>query len=73
VIYIDPPYNIPTAPYIEEILERKLLAPNAILFIEERSRPNPTSPQFAGLAFIGMRRFGEALLHQYRFSNITES
>lgn len=67
IVYVDPPYDIAAAPLVEELLSRNLLAPNAIVFIEERSRSQATAPVFKGLAWIDSRRFGEALLHQYRF------
>jgi 16S rRNA (guanine(966)-N(2))-methyltransferase RsmD len=66
IIYVDPPYNKPASTYVESLLNLKLLAPNGILFIEERSGPNRVSPEFATLSLTGSRRFGEALLHQFR-------
>lgn len=66
IIYIDPPYDLPTAPLVEQILAHKLLALYGLLFIEERFRKTATAPQFTSLSWISSRKFGEALLHQYR-------
>lgn len=68
IIYADPPYDTPLAPYIDEILERNLLAPGAFLFLEERFRKNAPSLEFDGLEAGKPRHFGDAALHQYRFS-----
>ena len=73
IIYVDPPYDKPVVPYIKELLDRNLIAPDGILFIEERNRPNPPSLHFPELILISTRRFGEALLHQYRFSATTQT
>jgi len=70
IVYVDPPYDLPAAQLIEELLSRKLLAPDAILFIEERNRAQASPPSFSGLAWIDSRRFGEALLHQYRIRSV---
>ncbi len=66
IVYVDPPYDIPAAPLVEALLSRELLSLGAIVFIEERNRSQATAPTFVGLAWIDSRRFGEALLHQYR-------
>ena len=66
IIYVDPPYDLPAAPFVEELLSRDLIATNGILFIEERNHPQPSPPQFSSLSLVSTRRFGEALLHQYR-------
>jgi 16S rRNA (guanine966-N2)-methyltransferase len=69
IIYIDPPYDMPILPFIEEILARNLIESSGTLFIEERSGQSaPFSIDAPKLSKIGSRRFGEALLHQYRFS-----
>jgi 16S rRNA (guanine966-N2)-methyltransferase len=68
IMYIDPPYQTPAAPFVEELVARGLVTDGAILFIEERSHPNPSPPRFSFLSLVDSRRFGEALLHQYRFS-----
>jgi 16S rRNA (guanine966-N2)-methyltransferase len=68
IIYIDPPYETQVLPFVEELLTRKLIA--NLLFIEERSTPAPLSLHFPNLSLISSRRFGDALLHQYRFSAI---
>ena len=66
VIYVDPPYSKPSFAYIEALLTRNLLAPNGTLFLEERKSAQPIAPSFPELILIGTRRFGEAILHQYR-------
>jgi 16S rRNA (guanine966-N2)-methyltransferase len=66
LIYLDPPYDTPTL--LEEIASRNLLAPGGILFVEERFKPNKIPPASDFLIHIDSRRFGDALLHQYRFS-----
>jgi 16S rRNA (guanine966-N2)-methyltransferase len=69
IIYIDPPYDMPILPFIEELLARNLIEQSGILFIEERSGIHaPISLDVPELSKISSRRFGEALLHQYRFS-----
>jgi 16S rRNA (guanine(966)-N(2))-methyltransferase RsmD len=69
IIYIDPPYETPILPFIEELLARNLIETSGILFIEERSGSHaPISLDVPELSKIGSRQFGEALLHQYRFS-----
>lgn len=73
IIYVDPPYDMPIEPFVKELLNRNLIASNGILFIEERSGPHPTSLHFPQLTLVGSRRFGEALLHQYRFSATKQS
>lgn len=70
IIYIDPPYDMPISRHVEELLERGLIRENGILFIEERKSSHPSSLNFPELSLIGNRRFGEALLQQYRFSAI---
>lgn len=67
IVYIDPPYETPTAPLIEELLKAQLLNPDAILFIEERYIKSK-APEFPPLRLKNSRRFGVALLHQYLFS-----
>ena len=66
LIYVDPPYAKDAGGLIKTLLERKLLVPGGTLFLEVRSSPNPTTPQFSPLIYIDSRRFGDALLHQYR-------
>lgn len=68
IIYIDPPYDTPVLPLIEKLLAQNLVETNGVLFIEERKCPHPSSFDFPQLSKICSRRFGEALLHQYRFS-----
>ena len=66
IVYIDPPYETPTAPLIEQLLKAQLLNPDAILFIEERDIKSK-APEFPHLILKNSRRFGVALLHQYFF------
>ncbi len=72
IIYLDPPYDTPAPPFVEKLCQRQLLTQNGILFLEERSRPHPIPPHFPPLCHIDTRRFGDALLHQYRFSSRKE-
>src|SRR3989338_5866163 len=71
LIYIDPPYDSPVELLIEGLLSRKLVGPQAILFIEERYTPKKKGLPFAVLPLFhkDSRRFGAALLHQYVFSS----
>lgn len=68
IVYIDPPYGTPTDPLLDAILP--LLSPNALVFLEERyipkSQKRPYEPP--SLALQSSRHFGDALLHEYRFS-----
>lgn len=65
IIYIDPPYDLSVNHLIELLLERNLLAPDGILFLEQRKKREEKPPLFSQLTFISSRRFGEALLYQY--------
>ena len=65
LIYLDPPYDTPTAPIVEALLSHKLFAPGAFLFVEERAPA--TTPLFPALPLISSRHYGGALLHQYQF------
>lgn len=69
VIYVDPPYDTLICPFIEALLEHRLFASDAFLFVEERAHPNPVLLSFPPLVFQSTRRFGDALLHAYRFLN----
>ena len=68
IVYIDPPYETPIKELLEPLL--LLLAMDALLFIEERYNPKSPSKPYDSPHLIrkGSRRFGTALLHQYRFS-----
>ena len=70
LIYIDPPYGVPITPFVDEILSRQLLAFNGLLFVEERFNPKKTTPppEYPTLYLKDSRRFGVALLHQYRLN-----
>ncbi|MDE3045058.1 MAG: 16S rRNA (guanine(966)-N(2))-methyltransferase RsmD [Verrucomicrobiota bacterium] len=65
-IYIDPPYDLKVEPLIALIVERKLLAPRGLLFLEERYKPKAPPPAYPGLDLIESRRYGIAHLHQFR-------
>lgn len=66
IVYIDPPYDVSIIPFVEELLAHRLLAPNGLLFIEERYRRDYTPLSSSSLSQIGKaRRFGNALLHVY--------
>ena len=66
IIYLDPPYELPCAPFVQEIIQYKLLAPLGTLFIEESSTKKAIrAPSFSSLTLISSRRVGSALLHQY--------
>lgn len=64
IIYIDPPYETPLAPLMEQLLKAQILKEDALLFIEERNT-KAKPPGFPLLKLKDSRRFGEALLHQY--------
>lgn len=69
LVYIDPPYDTVVDPIIDALLTHQLLNSEAMLFIEERYNPKKTSEPFisSSLSLKDSRRFGIALLHQYRF------
>lgn len=68
LIYIDPPYDLSTRAILEKIASSHLLKTEGTLFLEERFDPhkkaNPFQPD--GLQLKKSRKFGIALLHQYR-------
>jgi 16S rRNA (guanine(966)-N(2))-methyltransferase RsmD len=68
IVYIDPPYDTPVKDFLDPL--PSLLAPNAIVFVEERSSPKSISKPYESPSLIlkDSRRFGVALLHQYRLS-----
>lgn len=72
LVYVDPPYDIPVTPLIDAIIP--LLAAESLLFVEERHSPKtPIQPYVPPqLILKDSRRFGIALLHQYRFSGNQE-
>lgn len=65
IIYIDPPYDTGIESHLPALLP--LLAPQAWVFIEERSKTKKSAPKHPNLAHKDSRKFGEALLHQYHF------
>lgn len=68
LIYVDPPYDSNISPYLEIINSKKLLSSEGILFIEERYDPKRQSKPYAPVGFflIDSRRFGAALIHQFK-------
>lgn len=67
LIYVDPPYDLPISPILEQLLIQNLLKMGGILFIEERFDPKKQSSPFISekLLLKSSRKFGTALLHQY--------
>ena len=65
LIYIDPPYEMEVGEVLRTIVEKKLLAPEGILFLEEQFEARRTAPACAGLSLVESRRYGIAGLHQY--------
>ncbi len=67
IVYIDPPYDLffPLDPLIS------LLAPHALLFLEERHNPKKKYPfpESADLQFKETRRFGIALLSIFHYKH----
>lgn len=72
LIYIDPPYHKPVEPILEELIEFSVIKPEGLVFVEQRSlHAKPyASPHFKCL---DSRRFGEALLQQYLYSDTTSA
>jgi 16S rRNA (guanine966-N2)-methyltransferase len=68
LIYIDPPYEKEVSVLIELILERGLLAPHGLLFLEERFQAK--IPTFKSLELIDSRKYGIAHLHRFRHARI---
>ncbi len=70
LIYVDPPYDLPIHPILEEIIQHGLLKKGGSLFVEERynpkEKPNPFSSPL--LCLKSSRKFGTAILHQYIIS-----
>ncbi len=68
LIYIDPPYDTPIAPIVEEIIAKNLLKEDSFLFIEERYDPDREENPIIipSLTHVSTRKFGIALLHQYK-------
>ena len=69
LIYIDPPYDKDVPDILQLIVDQQLLAPNGILFLEERydSKKLLICP---GLELKQSRRYGITHLHQFRHSAI---
>jgi 16S rRNA (guanine(966)-N(2))-methyltransferase RsmD len=69
LIYVDPPYDIQTSPFLDALAA--LLSDDGLLFIEERSSPKTSHKAYVPnkLTLKDSRRFGIALLHQYRVSD----
>jgi len=65
LIYIDPPYDLAIQDVMHSLVEHQLVAPHAMVFLEQRYDPKAKEPQFSGLALVKSRRYGIAHLHQY--------
>ncbi|MBS0624726.1 MAG: 16S rRNA (guanine(966)-N(2))-methyltransferase RsmD [Verrucomicrobia bacterium] len=65
IIYIDPPYDTTIMPYIDSILENRLLS--SLLFLEERQKTH-TSIERSELELYDKRRYGIALLSIFRYT-----
>jgi 16S rRNA (guanine966-N2)-methyltransferase len=72
LIYIDPPYEKEVHELFDLILKKNLLAPQGLLFLEERFRAKAPPLCSPSLELVGSRRFGIAHLHQFRRSVIQE-
>ena len=70
LIYIDPPYEKEVPELFDLILQKKLLAPRGLLFLEERFQSK--TPSFPSLERVDSRRYGIAHLHQFRHSVIEQ-
>lgn len=68
LIYVDPPYDSDIGPYLEILKSKKLLSAEGVLFVEERHDPKRQlkPPISEGFSLIDSRRFGTALIHQYK-------
>jgi len=68
IVYIDPPYDTSTNALLDSL--PPILAPGALIFVEERYSPKGQNPPYEPpfLQLKDSRRFGIALLHQYRLS-----
>ncbi len=70
IVYIDPPYDTKDTP-VKNLLDAilPLLNPGAIVFVEERHSLKAVSAPYESPSLLlkDSRRFGIALLHQYRF------
>jgi 16S rRNA (guanine(966)-N(2))-methyltransferase RsmD len=66
IVYIDPPYDTPFP--VDTLLP--ILAPNALIFLEERHNPKKPHiiPSFPKLPHKDTRRFGIALLTTFRYN-----
>lgn len=68
LIYVDPPYDLPILPILEQLVNGHLLKKEGILFVEERYDPKHPSTISDKLLLKNSRRFGPAVLHQYFLS-----
>ncbi len=69
LIYIDPPYDKDVPDLFALIIERKLLAPDGLIFLEERFDSKKVF-EFPTLELTSSRRYGGSHLHQFRHSAI---
>lgn len=67
LIYIDPPYDKETEQTLQLIVEKKLLAPHGLIFVEERFERKEV-PKISGLDLVESRRYGISHLLEYRWS-----
>jgi 16S rRNA (guanine(966)-N(2))-methyltransferase RsmD len=67
LIYIDPPYDKDVPNLFGLIIERQLLAPGGLIFLEERFN-SKKGFEFSELELISSRRYGGSHLHQFRHS-----
>jgi 16S rRNA (guanine966-N2)-methyltransferase len=66
LIFIDPPYDLSIEDFSGQLFS--LLSPGGAVFLEQRfsEKTKNHPPEIAGLQLKNSRRFGIALLHQYR-------
>lgn len=67
IIYIDPPYSLSPIPFVEAILQNKLLKSHGLLFIEEQYKNRSEGAKIPPLRWRKSRKFGTAVLHEYSF------
>lgn len=70
LIYIDPPYEKEVADLLETTAALKLLAPQGLLFLEERFQTKAQPHVPTAFTLVQSRRYGIAHIHQYRWSVI---
>lgn len=63
IVYIDPPYDKPIQPILDAL--PSILKPDALVFVEEREK-GKSLYETSLLKCFDSRRFGIAVIHQYR-------